>query len=935
MQNFEIHFSYPWLLLLLIPAVLFTLIPYFRLNKRYRCTRNRITSIVLHLTVMLLAIAILSGFTIHYQVPNEQNEIILLVDKSESEEQSQEARDEFVKAVLEEGRYDDFNVGIVTFGFTQEYVLPLTDDLDGAFNTYLSADLPDVSATNVAAALTYAKTLFTNPESGKIVLVTDGKETDEEANQVIRAVSAQGISVDVAFVPSSFEGSDVQIIGATLPDYHVAVGDTCEISVTLQSNSAQDLYVGLFDNEELDPVNGIQPASMQAGTQTVTFKHQFQSEGLHEIRFRLSMNGEDAVADNNEYCTYHYLEVFDKLLIVERVEGESQALVSMLNSNTDTPYDITVLGVLDDEFPQTVEELRNYDQVILNNIANADMPEGFDKILSTYVEEYGGGLFTVGGDNDEGEANAYNRSDMYGTLYQDMLPVQAINYTPPIGVMVIIDRSGSMAGADDKGHSFLEGAKAGALACLDALYERDYLGIMTLDSDHNVILDLTSRTQENKIREAVESIETAEGNTIFTGAINRAGQALRGLKNVAKRHIIIVTDGQPGDQPENYEPVIENYYKTDGITVSIIGVNMTKNSEAAKLMQNAVDCANGRLHIARNTKDLVTMMREDLNAPEIKDVNDEEFNPIIYNATSPLVQNLEVGTGVEKNKLTVTLNGFYGVKKKPEADLVLVGDYEVPIYAQWKYGRGTVGSFMCDLQQSEWSSDFMSDINGQTFIRNVINNLMPVETIRPNVIGITLKEDNYTNTMSIFTELTDGQKVIGEITRESENGSIVVPLDKVTDLSASDTLPACYVTTALSAENNYSRCGFVIKESGVYKITIKKVDENGTVLEETVKYKSFSYSEEYDTFVEETEEDIRSALATLATKGKGMLIEDLEDPRSIFEEFITELDRVFDPRFLFMIIAIVLFLTDIAIRKFKFKWPHEIIRDYKKKKLLK
>ena len=33
-----------------------------------------------------------------------------------------------------------------------------------------------------------------------------------------------------------------------------------------------------------------------------------------------------------------------------------------------------------------------------------------------------------------------------------------------------------------------------------------------------------------------------------------------------------------------------------------------------------------------------------------------------------------------------------------------------------------------------------------------------------------------------------------------------------------------------------------------------------------------------------------------------------------------------------MIMAIVFFLVDIAVRKFKFKWPHEIIREAKEKK---
>lgn len=82
MTNFQIEFAHPWLLLLIIPALFFALFPYFRMQKRYRKTRNRITSIVLHLMVMVLSITVLSGINFKYEVPNTQNEIILLVDSS-------------------------------------------------------------------------------------------------------------------------------------------------------------------------------------------------------------------------------------------------------------------------------------------------------------------------------------------------------------------------------------------------------------------------------------------------------------------------------------------------------------------------------------------------------------------------------------------------------------------------------------------------------------------------------------------------------------------------------------------------------------------------------------------------------------------------------------------------------------------------------------
>lgn len=46
MSDFNITFTYPWLLLLLIPAAALVLFAYFRISKKYRRNRNRVLSIV-------------------------------------------------------------------------------------------------------------------------------------------------------------------------------------------------------------------------------------------------------------------------------------------------------------------------------------------------------------------------------------------------------------------------------------------------------------------------------------------------------------------------------------------------------------------------------------------------------------------------------------------------------------------------------------------------------------------------------------------------------------------------------------------------------------------------------------------------------------------------------------------------------------------------
>ena len=924
-MNFKICFEYPWLLLLLIPAALCTFIPYFRIKKRYRRTRNRIISIVLHSIVMVLSITVLSGFYVRYYVPNEENEIILLVDVSDTEKISEKQRDQFVENVIEECAFENISVGVVTFGFDQRYAVPLTRDYENVFSDYLAADLPDTTATNLVGALEYAASLFKHPKTGKIVVVTDGKETDGQALAGVSSIVAQGITVDLAYVPSNYEETDAQVLHINMPEQYVGLGEKCEIGVVVRCDeSVENATIKLYDNEVVNETEGVKKQSLTMGEQVVFFKHTFEETGLHEIKIELELNG-DGRATNNAYCSYYNMQVFNKILIIESQIGTSDNLVTLLNENKD--YEMTVVEIGSDEMPTTVDGLRAYDQVIMNNVSNMDLPVGFDVTLKKYVEEHGGGLFTTGGKDSNGKPHAYNKQDMYGSVYQSLLPVQADVYTPPIGVMFILDQSGSMAYKNDEGGTFFDSAKQGIAACLSVLYDRDYVGIMTLDTYQSVILEMTPRTQEHKITEALSTLTRPTGNTVFTNAIETAGHALRSLKNVSKRHVVIVSDGEASDASASYMRLVDEFYQTDGITFSVVGVHMSVSSR--QNMKKLCETGHGRLYEARNTKDFEDAFEEDLLVPTVKDVNDTPFNPIAYNVNSPLLNGVARGEGVDRNRLTVTLNGFHGGKIKDGADLILIGEYSVPIYAQWKYGAGTVGSFMSDLQASSWSTSFMADASGKKFIRNVVNNLMPTQDIRPNDITVSLREDNYTNTLNVFPKLKEGETVKGELVQITTDGEKSVSLnEKPTSLDGA----TFYTKQALGSANKYTRCEFIVKESGVYAIRLTKYDEDGNKVGNTfTTYKTFSYSEEYDETMLLAEEERKALMASITEKGKGTLIEDMEDMDSVLKGFQTKLEKTFDPRFSFMIAAIVLFVLDIAVCKFKFKWIHEIIRDRKRK----
>ena len=169
---------------------------------------------------------------------------------------------------------------------------------------------------------------------------------------------------------------------------------------------------------------------------------------------------------------------------------------------------------------------------------------------------------------------------------------------------------------------------------------------------------------------------------------------------------------------------------------------------------------------------------------------------------------------------------------------------------------------------------------------------------------------NYATNLSVFTDLAEGEYV--EVT--------------ITSPPAEGELEGTVQTIVAKANETYSRLTFDVKTTGIHEIKAVKKAADGTLVgAESVIYKALSYSQEYNAF---TDPEVAEALMQkLAADGKGEVI---EDAWQVFENAVKYTHVVIDPRTVMIITALVLFLLDIAVRKFKWKWPHELIRERKK-----
>ncbi len=949
MPELAIRFSVsPWLLLLLIPALAVPLILHFRLKKNYRRTRNRIVALVLHCIAITLAIFALSGIYFSWEVPNERNELVILVDSSFSAGKAKDRADKFVRELLDanDGRC---KTSIVTFGYGQTVALePGIYGADEAFETYRNAPAPDdVTATDICAALEFCwdpvndvsgadVPVITHPESARIVLISDGIETDQKAQSVVRRIMMDGIRIDTTFFGNE-RIPDMWIAGVEYPDKSFKVGDTVNFQIEVKSSLTGTARLTFSDKKgETVITEDIPETSIPIGSTVINFNYEFSSAGHHEVKFSLA-GEDDSMTKNNVYYTYFDLDEDCRILVIEQYGNEADGIGQLLEERERTgQVSLEVMCVTSDtdknRIPQTTDQMQEYDEIILVNIAYRDFEKPFWENLRSYVEDYGGGLFTVGGLERDADGNpvytedsggvihakphAYDKEDIQGTIYQDMLPVNVIDYRPPVGLMIIIDCSGSMVEQEDENGTLVDKAVRGALSCVDRLSPRDYVGVSIVGDTYETPLTMTPMSKKSQITKAIKDVSNMYGgNTALAPTLLEACRQFRGLpKDVLRKHILLITDGAAGDYTRDYYDYVfrwnEDLHVT--MTMAILDTNCASNlRDLANKLETEVH------YFPNSLGDLPDLFWQDLDFDkELSGAIKEQYNIKVKSHTDTL-------NGIENDQLeAIELGGYFTTALKGYNDVEnpLLANY-VPLYAQWRYGKGRVGSYMCDLG-GPWGNNLLESPAGKQFVENVIFGLMPTVDISVNTLSAKMIEDNYRTQVSIYNfdgEEEPDKKLVAYVEQPGGAGGAMVRFD----------------LSELSPGGN--RFTFENKAEGVYTVTIIKVPKSfnpfaqdilaarragGAILK---TYRSFSYSKEYLT-ESDTYTNGKELMIALSSRndveGEDKFVYDADIIMDNFQLLVKD----FDPRIYLSAAALILLLLGVAVRKFKFKWPHEVIR---------
>jgi Ca-activated chloride channel family protein len=180
----------------------------------------------------------------------------------------------------------------------------------------------------------------------------------------------------------------------------------------------------------------------------------------------------------------------------------------------------------------------------------------------------------------------------------------------PLSAVLVVDRSGSMAGvAGDK----IDQARTAAARFVSRLQDGDQLALISYGTDVSIDMPLTTVDSQSKqrARRLIGQIEEG-GGTNIDGALRAAQRTIENAGSLAGvARVVLVSDGRPteGERREDRLARHAAALRDLGATVSTLGLGLDYNDN---LMERLAVDGSGRYHYLRHGKQLAAILDDEL-----------------------------------------------------------------------------------------------------------------------------------------------------------------------------------------------------------------------------------------------------------------------------------------------------------------------------------
>jgi len=673
---FQLELTHPaWLAGL---AVVPLLVYYFYRSLADFPRWQRVLSLTIRSLIAALLVLSLCGLTL--LKPTHDQYVVFAIDRSLSVGEKSEGE---VKSFIERSM---LNLGANRAAFLNFGARPgrATEERPAAGAVQIPE--ADAQGTNLAAAIEAAAGAIPPAYVPRIVLFSDGNQTEGDA---VKAALQAGLTVSTVPLQTRTD-PEVQVSAVSVPA-QVREGEPFYVEVVVDSNHEDEGTIEVFRgaHKVID-----QRQKLKKGENRFRFEQSITRERLAAYAVRIRGLSQDTLLDNNSESGLVFTAGKPRVLLVDSDPKLLQQLVWALEQEE---IDVDVRPP--QGMPDNLADLQNYELLVLSNVPATSLSQRQMDITRTWVQDLGGGFLMLGGEQ------SFGLGGYYKTALEEILPVRSDfekeKEKPSLAMVLVIDKSGSMGGEK------IELAKTAAKSAAELLGPSDKLGVIAFEGQSFWISEVQPASNKSRIIDDISRIE-AGGGTAMYPAMEDAYEALQ--STVAKlKHVIILTDGisAPGD----FEGLAATMAGAR-ITVSTVGVG---NDADKNLLEEIARIGQGRNYFTDDPAAVPQIFAKETVTASKSAINEQPFVPQVIRPTQALAD-IDFGAAP-------FLLGYVTTRPKPTCEFILASEKGDPLLAWWRYGLGMTAAFTSDAK-SRWAAEWLTWPEFSKFWAQIVRHVM-------------------------------------------------------------------------------------------------------------------------------------------------------------------------------------------------------------------
>ncbi len=622
---------------------------------------------------------------------------MFVVDVSDSiKGENSEDAIKYVLAMAQKKPQTD-EAGLIIFGKTPAVELPprMSFPLE-ALNSQLER-----GSTNIEQALSLAAAMLPDDNQGRIVLISDGSQTEGSLARLLDELKSRQIAVDVLPIDYSYT-QEVWLERLELPQT-VKLGETYEAGMILSALTDGKGTLRLTENGQ---TIAEQEVEFKAGKNRYSVPIALRTPGYYEYTATIEAASDDSLSQNNSVLNYIFVEGEGRTLLVTDPQGDVRDWQKLEQSIREAERSVET--IVADDLPADAAPMRDYDCIIFVNTPR----DAFDPLQLQAVRDavynFGVGFVMIGGKNSFGPGG-WNRS-----IIEEVLPVTmdvSQRKVLPKGALAIILHTCEFPDGNTWGKRITKEA-------IKVLGAQDEVGVLAYTQNgEEWVFKLTPAGEKDKIFPLIEGAVIGD----MPSFVQTMEMGLKDLlaSDASAKHMIIISDGDPQPAP----PATIQKFIDNKISVSTVSIFPHGGMEISN-MKGVAETTGGKYYAVNDDPNrLPAIFIKESKTLKRTMIRNEQITPM-QNFPSPIMKGLEDGIPDLKGYVLATARdrAMTILQSPPDKEDPSQVD---PLLAVWQYGLGKTAAFTSDLSPN-WGAFWYDWDKYQAFVKQLLTDISRV-----------------------------------------------------------------------------------------------------------------------------------------------------------------------------------------------------------------